>query len=150
MTLVQLKNNNVFRKEGMVPSILTDFFSDYFNGDVSPRFAQASVPAVNINESENEFKVELAAPGMSKPDFHIEVENGLLTISAEKKEEKKEENVQYTRKEFSYSSFKRSFTLPESVNPENISAAYENGVLVLTLPKKEESKVKPVKEIKVS
>ncbi len=150
MTLVQLKNNNVLGREGFVPSIFTDFFNDYFPGELSPRSLRASVPAVNIHESENEFVVELAVPGMQKNDFHLEFENGLLSISADKKEEKKVENVKFTRKEFSYSSFKRTFTLPETVNPEKISASYENGVLSLNLPKKEEVKSKPVKEIKIS
>ena len=108
------------------------------------------MPAVNIHESENEFAVELAAPGMKKSDFKIEVENGVLTVSAEKESEMNEEKNNYTRKEFSYSSFKRSFTMPDSVNTEQISATYQDGVLTLGLPKKEESKAKPVKSIKVS
>jgi len=150
MTLVKFRSNNGFGREGYVPSIFTDFFHDYLAGGMSPAAFNASVPAVNIHESENEFSVQLAVPGMKKSDFNIEVENGVLTISAEKESEKSEENVKYTRKEFSYSSFKRSFTMPESVNPDNISASYENGVLALTLPKKEESKVKPSRAIKIS
>lgn len=150
MTLVKFKNNNGFGRDGFVPSIFTDFFNDYFTGDLSPRTANASIPAVNIHEGENDFALELAVPGMQKSDFNIEVENGVLTVSAEKKFEKSEEDKNYTRKEFSYSSFKRSFTMPDSVSPDNISAKYENGVLSLALPKKEESKVKPAKAIKVS
>ena len=150
MTLVKFKNNNGFGRESYVPSIFTDFFNDYFTGDISPRAFSSTVPAVNIHESENEFLVDLAVPGMKKEDFNIEVENGILTISAEKKSEKNEEELKFSRKEFSYSSFKRTFTLPDSVNPDKIAASYENGVLALTLPKKEESKVKPAKAIKVS
>ena len=150
MTLVKFKNNTGFGREGYVPSIFTDFFNDYFTGDLSPRTFNNTVPAVNIHETENEFSVELAVPGMQKADFNIEVENGVLTISAEKNSEKSEEDVKYTRKEFSYSSFKRTFTLPDSVNPDKIAATYENGVLAMVLPKKEESKVKPAKAIKVS
>jgi len=150
MTLVKFKTNNGFGREGYVPSVFTDFFNDYFNGGMSPAAYSASVPAVNIHESENDFSVQLAVPGMKKSDFNIEVENGILTISAEMESEKNEENVKYTRKEFSYSSFKRSFTMPESVNPDKISASYENGVLNLMLPKKEESKVKPSRAIKIS
>ena len=150
MTLVKFKSNNGFGREGYVPSIFTDFFNDYFTGGMSPAALNSSVPAVNIHESENDFSVQLAVPGMKKSDFNIEVENGILTISAEMESEKNEENVKYTRKEFSYSSFKRSFTMPESVNPDNISASYENGVLNLMLPKKEESKVKPSRAIKIS
>jgi HSP20 family protein len=150
MTLVKFKNNNGFRREAYTPSIFTDFFNDYFSGGMSPKVFTASVPAVNIHETENEFSVELAVPGMKKSDFKIEVESGVLTISAELNEEKESQDVNYTRKEFSYSSFERSFTMPDSVNPDKISASYENGVLALSLPKKEESKVKPAKEIKVS
>ena len=87
---------------------------------------------------------------MSKGDFKIEVENGVLTIKAEKKEEKQDENSKYTRKEFSYTSFSRTFTMPDHVNTESISAEYVNGVLTLVLPKREEAKKKPVKEIAVS
>ncbi|TAH41534.1 MAG: Hsp20/alpha crystallin family protein [Bacteroidetes bacterium] len=150
MTLVKFKNNNGFGRESYVPSIFTDFFNDYFTGDLSPRAFSSTVPAVNIHESDNEFFVDLAVPGMKKEDFNIEVENGILTISAEKKSEKNEEDVKFSRKEFSYSSFKRTFTLPDAVNPDKIAASYENGVLAMTLPKKEESKTKPAKAIKVS
>ncbi len=150
MTLVKFKNNNLFGRESYVPSIFSDFFGDYLNNDVMLRNVRPAVPACNIHESEKNFAIELAVPGMQKSDFHIEVENGVLTISAEKKEEKSDEKVNYTRKEFSYASFKRSFTLPETVNAENISASYENGVLALSLPKKEESKSKAAREVKVS
>jgi len=89
-------------------------------------------------------------PGLDKSDFKVEVENGILSIGAEKKTESKEETTRFTRKEFSYSSFSRSFTLPEHVKAENITAEYTNGVLKLSIPKKEEAKQKAAHEIKIS
>jgi HSP20 family protein len=109
-----------------------------------------SLPDVNIIENGKDFKIELAAPGLERKDFKVEVDNGVLTISAEKKEEKKEENENYKRREFSYNSFSRSFTLPENSLTDKIDAKYENGILRLTLPKKEVVVSKPKKEIKVA
>ena len=106
--------------------------------------------ASDFEEREKEFRIELAAPGLEKKDFKVEVLNGNLTISAEKKEEKKEETKNYRRKEFSYNSFSRSFTLPDNCMHDKIDAKYENGILHLTLPKKEITVSKPKKEIKVS
>ncbi len=151
MTLIKWKNNsNAVDRFPFVPATFSDFFSDFLNEDTLQRDFFKSVPAVNIMERDNDFMIELAVPGMSKDAFKIEVDKGVLTISAEKKEEKKDENSRFTRKEFSYSSFKRSFSLPEHVNTENIAAEYKEGVLMLSLPKKEESKPKPVREIKIS
>ncbi|HIE15292.1 MAG TPA: Hsp20/alpha crystallin family protein [Bacteroidales bacterium] len=98
-----------------------------------------SIPAVNIKENDKSFEVEVAAPGMKKKDFKVEVENNVLTISAEKKEEKKETKENYSRREFSYESFERSFTLPQDlVDANKISAKYEDGILRIAIPKKEE------------
>ncbi|HTB32078.1 MAG TPA: Hsp20/alpha crystallin family protein [Bacteroidia bacterium] len=125
-------------------SVMDDFFSSQMSGRAS------FVPAVNISEKETNFLVEVSAPGFKKEDFKILSENGVLTISSEHTEEKKEENAKFTRREFRKGSFSRSFTLPENVNTENISAAYENGVLSVELPKKEVEANKAAKEIKVS
>ena len=108
-----------------------------------------AVPDANIIENDKDFKIELAAPGLERKDFKVEVENGVLSISAEKEEEKKEDRKNYRRREFSYNAFSRSFTLPDNSLPEKIDAKYDNGILHLTLPKKEISISKP-KEIKVS
>lgn len=102
-----------------------------------------SSPTVNIVEHEHQFNMQLAAPGLEKNDFAIRVENDYLIVSAEKKTEKEETEKRFTRREFNYSSFKRSFQLEDSIDREKISAAYENGVLNITLPKKEESWKKP-------
>ena len=135
-----------------LPSIWEDFIGkDLF--DFPTVFATGtSVPAVNIMETENEFKVEVAAPGMEKKDFNINLDNNVLTISSEKEEtnEDKDKKGNYTKREFSYSSFARSFTMPDSVNIDKIAAAYKDGVLNITLPKREEAKVKPAKVIKIS
>ncbi|NMH29290.1 Hsp20/alpha crystallin family protein [Flavobacterium silvaticum] len=107
--------------------------------DLGGRQANYNVPAVNIRETENAFEVELSAPGKPKEDFNIELDKNLLTISSDVKNETTEDNGKYTRKEFTVSSFKRSFTLPETIAADDIKAAYENGILKLTLPKKEEA-----------
>jgi len=109
---------------------------------------QGDIPAVNIKEENDKFILEMAAPGMKKSDFHINLENDVLTISSEKKEEKEEKQENYTRREFYYNTFSRSFNLPESVDAEKIKADYKNGILSITLPKKEETRV--TRQIKIS
>jgi HSP20 family protein len=127
--------------------ILSPRFFDFDDEDFD--FTK-QVPSVNINESEKEYKIEMAAPGLERKDFKVEVENGVLSISSEKEEESKEEKKNYTRREYSYNSFSRSFTLPDNSLPDKINAKYENGVLHITLPKKEVTVSKPAKEIKVA
>jgi HSP20 family protein len=104
-----------------------------------------STPSVNIVEHDNQFVMQLAAPGLEKSDFNINIENDYLVISTEKKTEKEEtgKDGKFTRREFNYKAFKRSFQLDNNINREGITAAYENGVLNITLPKKEESAKKP-------
>ena len=109
-----------------------------------------TIPAVNVKQNHKDYTVELAAPGLKKEDFKIEMENNVLTIRAEKEENKEEKDENYTRKEYNYNSFSRSFNLPETVKADKIQANYENGVLKLTLPLKEELKAQPKKAIKVS
>jgi len=99
-----------------------------------------TVPSVNIIENDDAYKISLAAPGLKKGDFKIDVEGNMITVSSEKEEEKEEKQKRYTRREYSYSSFSRSFTLPAEVNQDKIEAVYEDGVLKLVLPKKEEAK----------
>jgi HSP20 family protein len=135
------------------PSLFDDFFSREFfnwgNSNYSP--TSTTVPAVNIRENVDEFKVEVAAPGMEKNDFNITLDGNQLTISSAKQQEetKKEEN--YTRREFSYQSFTRTFQLPKDVvDSEKIMATYDNGLLNLTIPKKEEAKQKGPRQISIS
>ena len=107
------------------------------------------MPAVNVHETEKSYEVELAAPGLSKKDFKITAEEGILTVSSEKKEEKEQKEKDYTRKEFEYSSFSRSFTLPQNINEEDIKATYEEGILKLTIAKHLASQPKLKKAIEV-
>jgi HSP20 family protein len=135
-----------------VPSFVDEFFSDsylpkFFNWDWSPK--GSGIPAVNVEETDKEFNIEVAAPGLEKDDLKISVNDGVLTISSEKKIENEEKNDKYIRREFGYTSFCRSFTLPDNTNANKISASHKNGVLNVNIPKAE-AKVIPVKEIKIS
>ncbi|MBL6963228.1 MAG: Hsp20/alpha crystallin family protein [Bacteroidetes bacterium] len=128
------------------------FFDNFFENDLdffSPR-AKNNLPAANVVESKEEFVIELAAPGMKKKDFNVKIENDVITIESKREEKEVKEEMNFTRREFNYSSFSRSFTLPESIDNEKIDARYEDGVLRIHLPKKEEAKVKALREIKIS
>jgi HSP20 family protein len=133
--------------------VLDDFFfNDLFDWNMKNfTMTNATLPAVNIKEEDDKFIVEMAAPGMKKEDLKINIEGRMLRISSDKSVETKEEDEdkKYMRREFSYQSFMRSFTLPESVDPDKIEAKYADGVLFLDIPKKEVAKVKPVKKIEI-
>lgn len=136
-----------------LPSVFDDMFkADWLGGTSNVNSIGTSIPAVNIQENDEMFMVEVAAPGKTRADFNIELDHDVLTISAEEKKENEtsDKNGRFTRKEFSYSNFKRAFSLPETVNSEEISASYENGVLMISLPKKEEAKVQPKRMIEIS
>lgn len=140
------------KKGNLFPSVLSDFFdNDTF---LAPRWFSRefndTLPAVNIKETNKEFNVEFAAPGFKKHDFKVNVEGNQLEISAEKEAEKNEEHDRFTRKEFSYNSFSRSFTLPQNVNTDHIDAKYNDGILKLSIPKKEDTRHPSKKEIKVA
>lgn len=136
-----------------LPSVFDDMFkADWLGGTTNVNSIGTSIPAVNIQESDENFIVAVAAPGKTKEDFNIELDNDVLTISSEEKKESEttEKNGRFTRKEFNYSNFKRAFSLPETVDSEKISAAYNNGVLEIMLPKKEEAKVQAKRMIEIS
>ena len=138
-----IRRNNV-----LFPTFFNEMFKpDWFGGMEN---YTNTFPAVNIKENEKEFELELAIPGKKKEDFNIEVDNNVLTVSMEDKNEHEVKEENYTRKEFSYTSFKRAFTLPETVNEEKINAAYTNGILRFTLPKKEEAFPKPKRMIEIA
>ncbi|GAA4435854.1 Hsp20/alpha crystallin family protein [Pontibacter saemangeumensis] len=152
---------NLMKRNGGVStptrSVFSDFFTDIdrmFDNDffLMPmnlkRQMEGKVPSVNIRDKEKEFLIEVAAPGMKKEDFNIDMEEGMLTISSQKEEDKTEEKENYKRREYNYSSFSRSFNLPENVKPEEIKAQYQDGVLSLTIPKKQEQE-KPKQKIKI-
>lgn len=125
-----------------MPSVFDDFFkpwNEWFdNGGFTGR--TMNVPAVNITEQKDVYVVSLAAPGCKKEDFKIDVDGNMLTISSEKEESKEEKDKKFTRKEYNYSSFSRSFTLPDEINREKIEAKYEDGVLKISLLRLEEAK----------
>lgn len=176
--LIRNRNNDPYQ----YPSLINGFFSkDLMDELFTPTF-NGTAPAVNVREDEDGYYVEVAAPGMNKSDFKLNLDHNRLTISAEKREEKEFNNFEdqskgkenegeqkqegenenqneqkqnrkkgkYTRREFSYSSFQRTFTLPTTVNGEKINATYNDGVLEVSLPKREEAKVKPSRTIEIS
>ncbi|MBT8263119.1 MAG: Hsp20/alpha crystallin family protein [Bacteroidia bacterium] len=130
----------VKRNTGWFPSIFDEFFTD--NRLDVPNYENFSIPAVNIQENLTNFVIELAVPGLEKENIAIEVEENVLKVSSEvtSKTETEDTDRKFTRKEFSYNNFSRSFTLPETVDVENIVASYKDGVLMVTIPKKEEQK----------
>lgn len=133
------------------PSLSSLFDDDFFNFGESSNSKWSKLPPVNISETKDDFKVDLAAPGFNKEDFKVKIENKLLTIEAERKEDKTAEGENFTRREFIQNSFTRSFHLPENkISEESINASYENGVLSLSLPKKEEAKSQEPKLIEIS
>jgi HSP20 family protein len=129
-------------------SLLSDLFDD--EGFMNSRWLTGrNVPAVNVRETDKNYEVELAAPGYAKKDFNISIDNGVLTVSAERREEKEKKEDNYTRKEFGFSSFSRSFNLPVNTKEEDIDARYEDGVLKLMIPKKEEPNGRTKKAITI-
>ena len=138
---------NLIRKQTpFFPSLIDDFINQDWNLKTP---SSTTLPAVNIKDLEAQFEIELAVPGMKKSDFEIEVEDGLLSISSSLEEEQVTEKGKFTRREFSYNSFKRTFTIPDSVDPSNIEAQYSDGVLQLRLPKRKEALPQPKKLIKI-
>jgi HSP20 family protein len=149
------------RSDSDVP-VTRSVFSDlldtdrFFGTDVFNNMFSMNVPAANIRETDNEFIIELAAPGLNKEDFRINVDNGVLSISSEREQETPQSsddgqgNERYTRREYSYTAFTRSFILPDAIMDDNIQAKYENGVLKIVLPKREEARRKPRQEVKIS
>lgn len=136
-------------KKSYVPNVWDNFWNTNWLSDFGFE-NNKSTPAVNVIENNDDYRIEVAAPGLRKDDFHINVENRVLTISSEKENKVDENTGRYVRKEFSYSTFTRSFSLPESVSEDKIKANYYEGVLSIELPKREEAKVKPAREIKIS
>ncbi|MDC6352526.1 Hsp20/alpha crystallin family protein [Zeaxanthinibacter sp. PT1] len=135
------------RNSLLFPSLMNEMFKpDWFGGMDT---VNNSFPAVNIKENEKDFELELAIPGQKKEDFNIEVDNNVLSISMETKNEEETKEANYTRREFSYRSFKRAFTLPETVDEDKINADYSDGILRFTLPKKEEALPKPKRLIEL-
>lgn len=155
--LVNVPKNRSLVNRNSNENFLTwsNWLDDIFNRDLPSVFPSnfntgITLPKVNIKETADAFMVEMAVPGLKKSDFHIDLDNQVLLIYTESKEENEHKEENYARREFGYSSFKRTFTLPESVNDEKINANYNEGILSILLPKKEEAKQKPVRSIKIS
>jgi len=144
LAMLALRNLN------SLPSFVEEFFNTEMPYSWNRNWATISTPAVNIIEGKDEFRIEVAAPGLHKEDFKINLENDQLTISANKEVKKEENEETYTRREFSYSSFSRSFTLPDTVDGDKIKASHQNGILTIHVPKKEEAKPKPAREIAIA
>jgi HSP20 family protein len=132
-----------------VPAYWDDFFNDSFFDGFGTLNQKNTSPAVNVVEEDNVYRIEVAVPGMSRKDIRIDLEDNVLTISSESREEKEEKKRQYMRREFNYSAFKRSFELPETVNAEKIQAKHDAGILSIELPKKEEVVTKAPKQIEI-
>lgn len=143
---------SLVRRSELYPSFLEDFFDDNWSGRGNRADTGTRIPAVNVKETNDNFEIHVAAPGMEKEDFEISIDNDVLSISAEEKSENEERDGKgnFTRREFSYTSFRRAFSLPNTVEDDKIDAKYEKGVLKISLPKKEEAKPKPAKQIHIS
>ena len=131
---------NEGRERNLTRSSFSDVFENFFNDSFISDRMISRVPAVNIAESEGHYHIELAAPGLKKEDFKLDLDRNVLTISAEKATEQENNDKQYNKREYSYTSFVRSFTLPDSVDDANIDASYTDGVLKIDVAKKEEAK----------
>jgi HSP20 family protein len=136
-----------------LPSLLEDFFArDWADSTLASRPFSSTLPAVNVQETNDEFVIEVAAPGMKRDEFKVELDNNVLTISSHREEQQdnSQQGGNYTRREFNYRYFQRSFTLPEkAVDGEKIAARYADGILHITVPKRDEAKLKPIKQISI-
>jgi HSP20 family protein len=147
------KTMAIMRFSNQQPSLFDRFFDsdlfDWSNRNYSS--TNTTLPSANIKESNDDFEVEVAAPGFNKNDFRIDLNHDLLTVSSEKEiENETKDGQQFSLREFSYQSFSRSFTLPNSADSEKIGAKYDNGILRITIPKKEEARPKPARQIAIS
>jgi len=146
---------SIIKRNEIFPGL--NLFDDFFSRDLSNwglnnnSSTNTTIPMVNVKETNENFEVEMAAPGMNKQDFKVELDGNLLTITSEKNQENEtKEGERYSRREFSYQSFQRSFQLPkEVVDADKIEAKYENGVLKLVIPKNEKAKPRPPKMIQI-
>lgn len=154
VTMPRSGNESKKRNVTGLPSFsswIDNFFdTDLGTGLLSNFNTGMTLPAVNIKENDENYFLEVAVPGMKKDDFDVEIDNDILTISAETKSDNETQQDNYTRREFGYASFKRTFTLPDTVESDKIKAKYEDGILNIHIPKREEAKRKPAKRIDIS
>lgn len=155
-SLMNVSKNGNQKESGLTHRGWSNWIDDLFNTDAFPAVLSSnfntgiSMPKVNIRETKDDYFVDMAVPGMKKEDFNIDLDNDVLSISTEQKVEDEKTEDNFTRREFGYSSFKRTFTLPDSIEDSKIKAKYEDGVLSIQLPKREEAKQKPSRTIKIS
>ncbi len=151
MSLVKTKNGN--GSGSMMPAIDRPLgFPSFFSDTLERLWSDETLnwmPAVNIRERAEDFVIDLAVPGMDKKDFSVEVDNGVLTVSGERKDETEDQNDKHTRREFYYGSFRRTFSLPDSADAEKVNASYKDGILTLRVSKREESKLKPKRRVEI-
>lgn len=155
--LVATKNGSMAKSNsnGPIFPMWSSWIDELFNKELPPVFTSnfntgITLPKVNIKETKDSYYVEMAVPGLKKSDFTVDLDNKILSITADSKTENQENEDNLIRREFGYSSFKRSFTLPETVNEDKIKAEYKNGVLSIHLPKLEEAIQKPARTIKIT
>jgi HSP20 family protein len=141
----------VFERRSSLPGLVDEFFGRDRLMDIFDNFQTGiSIPAVNVIEGRDDYRIEVAAPGLDKNDFTIDIKNNLLLISSEKEEKTENNDEKIMRREFSYSSFKRSFSLPNTVNTDKISAKHKDGVLIINIPKRDEAREKPPRKISIT
>lgn len=145
--------STLVKSNGFTPA--TDFFDDFLTKDFfdwtrKPARLASTMPPVNIAETNDEYVIELAAPGKQKADFKVELDQEVLEISVPHEDKAQDENLSYSLREFNYGHFHRSFNLPNTVNTEKIEASYRDGILRVVVPKKDEAKKKPARSIKIS
>lgn len=140
----------IIKRKGHLPSFVDEFFGNDILSNFFENRTGITMPAVNVIEGKDEFRIELAAPGLKKDDFKIDLNSNILSICSEKENKKEETEENYIRREFSYTSFNRAFTLPESANAEKVNASFNEGILTIQIPKKDEAREKQPREIKIS
>jgi len=154
-----MKNKSIVKNNSNLLPALPSLMDDFFGGDwldstlATWKTFGSTLPAINVRETNEEFMIEVAAPGMTRDDFKVELDNQVLTISSQREDnrEEKDEQGNYTRREFSYQSFRRSFSLPmNKVKGDEISARYVDGILHVSVPKTEDAKTKPAKQIAIA
>jgi HSP20 family protein len=152
-----MKNNSLMKTNGTlfpaIPSLLDDFFGrDWLDSTMADwRTSGSTLPAVNVQETNDDYTIEVAAPGMKRDDFKIELDNNVLIISSKREDSHEEKDGNYTRREFSYQSFQRSLSFPQNgVKGDEITAKYVDGLLRITVPKTDDAKMKPAKQIAVA
>ncbi len=144
---------NIVKFDPVFPaSNFRNFVENFFNRSIADVFGSdftINSPSINVRETESAYKLEVAAPGLEKENFEISVDKGYLTIAAKREKSEEEKNDNYTRREFNYTAFSRSFALPDDAKVDDIVAVYANGILVLTVPKKETAKVETARVIEI-